>query len=38
VIRGVREEPHYLKNTGDVPFRYLMIGERIDDDVAIHCK
>jgi uncharacterized cupin superfamily protein len=32
-----QEEPHYLKNTGDVPFRYLMIGERIKGDVAVHC-
>ena len=28
--------PHYLHNEGDVPFRYLMIGERIEDDVVIY--
>jgi uncharacterized cupin superfamily protein len=32
------QSPHYLKNTGDVPFQYLMIGERIDGDVAIHSR
>ena len=26
--------PHYLENTGDVPLRYLMIGERHADDVV----
>jgi uncharacterized cupin superfamily protein len=27
---------HCLENTGDLPLRYLMIGERIANDVVVH--
>lgn len=31
-------EPHHLSNRGPEVFRYLMIGERIDDDRVVHVE
>lgn len=31
-----QEVVHHLENRGDEPFRYLMIGERIESDRVFH--
>lgn len=29
-------EPHFIRNTGRAPFRYVMVGERIENDEVVH--
>ncbi len=31
-----RAVPHHIENTSEAPFRYLMVGERIDADEVVY--
>jgi uncharacterized cupin superfamily protein len=33
-----QQQPHYLQNDGDHTFRYLMIGERLDEDRVVYSR